>query len=48
MLKILAHNGFLVARVGILWGIFFLGQGLIPFVHEDYCNCASGKKLHAN
>jgi hypothetical protein len=27
---------------------FFLGQQLIPFVREHYCNCASSKKFCAN
>jgi hypothetical protein len=44
-----AENVVLVAHFGILWRQFlFLGQRLIHFVRENYCNCARLMKFHVN
>jgi hypothetical protein len=47
--KILAHNiCFSCAVWNPMGNYIFLGQQLILFVRENYCNCASRGKFHAN
>jgi hypothetical protein len=45
--KILAPNVYWLHSLES-YGNFFLGQELIPFVRNNYCNCASCGKFRAN